>query len=380
METMSSEKDFFNNSNIDYKEIKESEYIQKDPLLLELVETPYFKNLGDKTQVTQRFISEQRVSTRLTHTYQVMKISSLIAEIRGANTERAVRIATFHDTGHTPFGHIGERMIEGIINNVLDSPTMIGDMIGEKQMKTVEKFKNFSHAMMSSIVFDNIIKNNQNIDISQNEQEIIKEGILQHGGKFFKSKSEEGKIVSLADKLAFLTQDIDDANKIGFELNYPKELGNNPKEILNNIINNIKLNAKNEKILDEDILDKISKLKSFMYDNFYSSKDLEIIDRMLGNILQWSFFSWYTDLNDLKEDIENWDREEQIQKSGYLELFNVNNVEELKNLLHFENSLLQFCTLSDEDIFKKEIPSTKEYIKSSLKNYKKFGIIEKYLI
>ena len=378
MERLNSEKDFFDNSSINYEKIKESEYIQKDPLLLELVETPYFRNLEEKTQVTQRFISEKDVSTRLTHTHQVMEISSLVAEIRGADVQRAVRIATFHDTGHTPFGHVGERVIQEIINNITERPTIIGDMMGKEQIEEAKKIKPFKHAMMSSVVFDHVFKNMKATSISQDEYEILKEGILKHGGKFFRSQSEEGKIVSLADKLAFLTQDLEDANKIGFNLNYPRELGNNPKEILENVINNVKLNSKNENILDNDVLDKINNLKSFMYENFYASKDLEEIDRMLANILNWSFFNWYSDLLDLREDIEDGVPEEYIKE--YYKVFNVDNLEDLKSLFNFENSLLQFCTLSDEDIFEKEPPFTKEWMKKSLQNYKKFGIIEDYSV
>jgi len=122
--------EFFNISDIDYESVKESEFFQKDKLLLDLLETPYFKSLDEKTQVTQRFIAEKDVSTRLTHTYQVVELSSIISDIRGVDSTRATRIAAFHDVGHTPFGHIGERTIERIIENVLERLTIFGDRIG----------------------------------------------------------------------------------------------------------------------------------------------------------------------------------------------------------------------------------------------------------
>ncbi len=367
--------EFFDISNIDYERVKESEYFQRDELLLDLLETPYFKSLGEKTQVTQRFIAEKDVSTRLTHTYQVVELSSMISDIRGADSTRATRIAAFHDTGHTSFGHIGERTIKGIIENVLDRPTVIGHFIGYDQRRKVQKYCDFSHEMISGVIFNRVLQNST-IEIDEVEHEIIKEGILEHGGRFFKSQSEEGKIVSLADKLAYLTQDLVDAQRIGFKLEHPKELGNDSQEILNTVIGDVKLNAKNEKILSDKVLEGLNNLKEFMYKNFYASEDLEIIDNKLQNILQWAFFSWYSDIADLKEDLYDFGMD--VEQSSYIKVFGKKSLNDLKTLFNFENSLLEFVTFSDEQIFNRSEINEKDFLKKSLKNYAKFGIIKDY--
>jgi len=229
--------------------------------------------------------------------------------------------------------------------------------------------------MISGVIFNRVVQNSE-IEMDEVEHEIIKEGILKHGGRFFKSQSEEGKIVSLADKLAYLTQDLVDAQNIGFKLEHPKELGNDSQEILNTVIENVKLNSKNEKILSDNVLEELNNLKEFMYENFYASEDLEIIDKKLQNILQWAFFLWYDDIANLKEDFYDFGLD--VENFGYSEVFNKKNLDDLKSLFDFENSFLEFVTFSDEQIFNRSEINEKDFLKKSLKNYKKFGIIKDY--
>ena len=75
-----------------------------------------FRGLSDKTQV---FLSDEirDLRTRLTHTLEVNQISKTIVSSLGCNLDLAEAIALGHDVGHTPFGHVGERTLNLIMNN-----------------------------------------------------------------------------------------------------------------------------------------------------------------------------------------------------------------------------------------------------------------------
>lgn len=75
-----------------------------------------FRRLSDKTQV---FFSDEikDLRTRLTHTLEVNQIARTIVSSLGCNLDLAEAIALGHDVGHTPFGHVGERTLNLILNN-----------------------------------------------------------------------------------------------------------------------------------------------------------------------------------------------------------------------------------------------------------------------
>lgn len=75
-----------------------------------------FRRLSGKTQV---FLSSMKddIRTRLTHTLEVNQIARTIGSALGMNLQLIEAIALGHDVGHTPFGHVGERTLNFIMNN-----------------------------------------------------------------------------------------------------------------------------------------------------------------------------------------------------------------------------------------------------------------------
>ena len=75
-----------------------------------------FRRLEGKTQV---FINgfDDHIRNRLTHTLEVSQISQSIANQFGFDTTLSEAIALGHDVGHTPFGHVGERVLNHFTNN-----------------------------------------------------------------------------------------------------------------------------------------------------------------------------------------------------------------------------------------------------------------------
>ena len=79
-----------------------------------IVHARAFRRLQDKTQVfTRRFSDHFR--NRLTHTIEVAQISRTIATALGLNAHLVEALALVHDIGHPPFGHAGEKALDGVM-------------------------------------------------------------------------------------------------------------------------------------------------------------------------------------------------------------------------------------------------------------------------
>src|SRR6056297_2256502 len=158
-----------------------------------IIHSKAFRRLKHKTQV---FIAPEgdHYRTRLTHTLEVSQIARTIARSLRLNEDLTEAIALGHDLGHTPFGHAGEAAINEVYS-------------GE-----------FSHNKQSLRVVDLLEKRKKDIPGLNLTME-VKDGILNHTGDDEPS-TLEGQIVRIADRIAYINHDIDDALRaelIGFD-------------------------------------------------------------------------------------------------------------------------------------------------------------------
>ncbi len=154
-----------------------------------------FRRLKHKTQV---FLSPlgDHYRTRLTHTLEVAEIARTISRAMRLNEDLAEAIALGHDLGHTPFGHGGEIALKEIY-----SPA-------------------FSHNEQSLRVVDILEKNGKGLNLTHE----VRDGILKHSkgfGEIIPSNplemagTAEGRVVRIADIMAYLNHDLDDAIRSG---------------------------------------------------------------------------------------------------------------------------------------------------------------------
>lgn len=143
-----------------------------------------FRRLKHKTQV---FIIPEgdHFRTRLTHTLEVAQISRTIARALRLNEDLTEAIALGHDLGHTPFGHAGEE----VLNQVFPG----GFKHNEQSLRVVEK-----------------LEQGKGLNLTWE----VKDGILNHTGSG-RPATLEGQIVKLADRIAYINHDIDDAIRGG---------------------------------------------------------------------------------------------------------------------------------------------------------------------
>jgi dGTPase len=129
-----------------------------------------FRRLSGKTQI---FIAgfDTHARTRLTHTLEVCQISTTIALALKLNATLCEAISYGHDIGHAPFGHMGERIINYIMNNC----TVLDDFkLGIKKNNY-----GFKHNLQSVRILQNL-EMNSDINPGLNLTYFTLWGILNH--------------------------------------------------------------------------------------------------------------------------------------------------------------------------------------------------------
>ncbi len=140
-----------------------------------------FRRLKNKTQVFFRPKGDH-YRTRMSHTLEVSQNARTIGKALRLNEDLVEAIALGHDLGHTPFGHSGERALNGLCEG------------------------GFRHNIQSVRIVEKLEKNGEGLNLTWE----VRDGIKNHGTNAMPS-TPEGKIVRLSDKIAYINHDIDDA-------------------------------------------------------------------------------------------------------------------------------------------------------------------------
>ena len=207
-----------------------------------IIHSKAFRRLKQKTQV---FLHPEgdHYRTRLTHTLEVSRIARTIARALQLNEDLTEAITLGHDLGHTPFGHAGERTLDTI---------MSGD-------------GGFKHNERSLRIVSRIEKDGQGLNLTFE----VRDGILCHTGKT-QPQTLEGKIVKIADRIAYLNHDVDDATRAGIlrEQDIPEEIscafGQNHSDRINAMICDLILEFKQSGRIA------FSSASSMAFDTFYN--------------------------------------------------------------------------------------------------------------
>ena len=252
-----------------------------------IIHSKAFRRLKHKTQV---FINPDgdHFITRMTHTLNVTQVGRSISKTLGLNPDLTEAICLGHDVGHSPFGHTGEEILNEMHPN------------------------GWSHSENSVKIFSKI----ENLNLSV---ETI-DGIEKHPWRYTeKPSTQEGMICRFADRIAYLSHDVEDAlranvikisdipNKI------TKELGTPGKQWINSLISGIfKASNSNELIMDSEIGEIMNELREFMFENVYLRKETNNQRKECKNIVQTLVEYFTENKNELpknyiqsEDDIEN---------------------------------------------------------------------------
>src|ERR687883_993326 len=159
-----------------------------------IIHSKAFRRLKHKTQVFIAPVGDH-YRTRLTHTMEVMQVARSIARGLNLNEDLTEAIALGHDLGHTPFGHAGEYALGACLPG--------GFRHNEQSVRVVEVLEKDGRGLnLTEEVRDGILKHSK-----------LRESIAAEGWGI--ARTLEGQIVKVADSLAYLNHDIDDAIRAG---------------------------------------------------------------------------------------------------------------------------------------------------------------------
>lgn len=218
-----------------------------------------FRRLKHKTQV---FLAPEgdHYRTRLTHTLEVAQIARTVARALALNEDLTEAIALGHDLGHTPFGHAGERVLDELVPG------------------------GFRHVRQSLRVVEVLEKDGAGLNLTAE----VRDGILHHskgGGPLLSTSPEvmaatlEGCIVRLADIVAYVNHDLDDALRAGLieERQLPRPvvdcLGATHSQRINTMVRDIiesSLAVDGAEIrLSAAVTDAVGELRDWLFANVY---------------------------------------------------------------------------------------------------------------
>lgn len=224
-----------------------------------IVHCKSFRRLSHKTQV---FIAPagDHFRTRLTHTLEVAQIARTIARALDLNEDLTEAIALGHDLGHTPFGHAGEDALS----------------LSIARFKGIEEGAEARHLYRHNIQSLRVVECIENEGRGLNLTAEVRDGILHHTGQR-KAETLEGRIVALADRIAYVNHDIDDAIRADIlkESELPESthrvLGSNHSARIEAMVFDVvKTSAVAEDIrLSPQVWDAMMELRRFLFDSVY---------------------------------------------------------------------------------------------------------------
>lgn len=252
-----------------------------------------FRRLKQKTQV---FLSPEGdlYRTRLTHTLEVSQIARTIARALRLNEDLTEAISLAHDLGHTPFGHAGER--------ALDKLTPGG----------------FKHYMQSLRVVDKLEKDGQGLNLTWE----VRNGIVCHT-RGQQAATLEGQVVRLADQIAYINHDIEDALRGGviYPMDIPLEvssvLGFTHGERINALVVDVIRASRDQDSIrqSEEAGEAMSLLREFMFENVYTNPMAKGEEGKAQEMLRRLFDHYRRDPDALPADFQEIRLEEGVDRA-----------------------------------------------------------------
>lgn len=221
-----------------------------------------FRRLKHKTQVFFAPTGDH-YRTRLTHTLEVSQIARTIAKVLRLHEELTEAIALGHDLGHTPFGHAGERVIDALMPG------------------------GFNHYEQSLRIVDSLENDGRGLNLTWE----VRDGIAKHSkGKSgapvgmapeLRSSTIEGQIMRVADLIAYVNHDIDDAIRAGIlvDADLPSDpiaaLGQTSSTrigtLVKDVVTETMAGGLTEIRMSQRILDALLAVRSFLFEAVYEN-------------------------------------------------------------------------------------------------------------
>lgn len=234
-----------------------------------IIHSKSFRRLKHKTQV---FIIPEgdHYRTRLTHTLEVAQISRTVARALRLNEDLTEAIALGHDLGHTPFGHAGESALAEVMPG--------GFKHNRQSLRVVEE-----------------LEGGRGLNLTAE----VRDGILNHTGPQTPT-TLEGQIVKIADRVAYINHDIDDAIRGGIiRVNdLPARcldvLGREHRTRINSMVMDLIESSLNKHVIGMSprVQETTDKLRTYLFQNVYIESEAKREESKARHVVQYLFQYW----------------------------------------------------------------------------------------
>jgi dGTPase len=227
-----------------------------------IIHSKAFRRLKHKTQVFFAPAGDH-YRTRLTHTLEVSQIARTIAKVLRLHEELTESIALGHDLGHTPFGHAGERVLDALVPG------------------------GFRHYEQSLRIVDVLENDGRGLNLTWE----VRDGIGRHskgkGGSPVglppekRAATLEGQIMRVADLIAYVNHDIDDAVRAGVlqDPDLPRDavavLGSSSSARIATMVKDVVTETQDRSLteirMSNDVLQATLSMRAFLFDAVYEN-------------------------------------------------------------------------------------------------------------
>ena len=258
-----------------------------------IVYSKAFRRLKHKTQV---FLQPEgdHYRTRMTHTLEVTRIARTIARALNLNEDLTEAIALGHDLGHTPFGHAGERALDKLMPG------------------------GFAHYKQSVRVVERLEKNGEGLNLTWE----VRNGILCHT-KGEPAATLEGQVVRLADHIAYINHDIEDALRGGiiYPMDIPLEvssvLGFTHGTRIDTLVQDAIQASQGQAEIRQtpEVGEAMQTLRAFMFDSVYTNPLAKGEEGKAQDMLRMLFDYYRSNPDELPDDFQSIRAEEGVERA-----------------------------------------------------------------
>jgi dGTPase len=261
-----------------------------------------FRRLSHKTQV---FLAPEgdHYRTRLTHTLEVAQISRSISRALALNEDLTEAIALGHDLGHTPFGHTGESALDEALRALARDHANVPD--------------GYLHNLQSLRIVESLEYEGKGLNLTWE----VRDGIFGHTGGHVPS-TLEGQVVRVADRIAYVNHDIDDALRAGVLA--LADLPEGPLDVLGGdhgtrittmVTDLIETSAHGESIsMSPPVWDAMMALRAFLFENVYFSARAKAEEPKAHRVVRMLFEHYLAHADDLPDEFRPADADEAVQR------------------------------------------------------------------
>src|SRR3989339_264277 len=245
-----------------------------------IIHSPPFRRLKHKTQVFMA-PNNDHICTRMEHVLHVSSIAMVMGRCLGLNLDLISAIAKGHDLGHAPFGHAGERALDTALKQYNKKGAFYHEVHG---LRVVDCLTNYGHGL--NLTYE------------------VRDGIISHCGEKFEHEIRpergkdltrlsdirdrshypstlEGCLVRMADKVAYLGRDLEDAieakliNREDLPAEMREELGDSNGKIIGRLVSDIVVNSLDYDGIrvSKEVFSLMKMLKDYNYKYIYNPQN-----------------------------------------------------------------------------------------------------------